>query len=177
MGAEEAKGFAILAQEEGYVIAAPPWLKNQWVKESSGDLQLQFENVLSALPNLLFAADQEGNPLCVAQMLRPGLGAISNSQIAGQQGEGIPMIVLPGSKLENPETRSNGDVLVREGLGVEYTGQPDISQMARALKGDVRRQFYKKVYTQYGIPPEMRGLAFVGEVLVRAEIERTLACQ
>ena len=175
IGAAEAKGFVLLAQAKGYVVSVPPWLKRQWVGESKGDEEQAMENVLSVLPNILFAQDENGDNLVKAQMLRAGLGAVSNSQVAGRVGEdgrseGIVMIVLPGSKLDNPETRSNEVVILENGFGVEYTGQPGIVEFARELRNDAFTIFNRKIYDQNKIPFGMTGMEFTANVLVQSGV-------
>lgn len=184
IGVKEAKGFVALAQEQGYSIAAPAWLKEKWIVDAGTDEaeKAKFEKVLAAGPHLLFAKDTNGDPICVAQMLRAGLGSISNSQIAGKDGEGIPMIVLPWTITDNPEMWGNVNVLVEEGLGVEYIEKArdakDIIEKAKALNKTTRRRFYEKV--RHTLPESMRdlgGLQFVAEVLIRAEMESILRAE
>ncbi|MGI8419063.1 MAG: hypothetical protein ACR2LN_00290 [Candidatus Levyibacteriota bacterium] len=191
IGAAEAKGFVLLAQEKGYVVSVPPWLKNQWVSESEKRVegnkddpaaQKEMEamkNILSALPEILFAEDEKGESLVKAQMLRAGLGAVNNSLVGGKQApdgtsEGIAIILLPGGQLDNPETRSNEAVIIENKLGVEYTGQPNIIEYATNLPKDAFHRFTRKVYNDYGIPPQFSGLEHTANVLVQSEIARSM---
>lgn len=169
MGVPESKGFVAMAQEQGYVIAAPPWLKNNWIKDAKENEREIMENVLAAEPNLLFAKTEDGKPLCVAEFMRTGMGSYAYCQVAD-----MPMIVLPWTKLDNPEMFGNNLVITGEGLGIEYTGQPNVIEQARNL--DRRRlfRFNRKVYTKYGVPEGMSGLTFAGKVVVSSEMNRKL---
>jgi hypothetical protein len=167
MGAQSAKSFVFSAQDQGYVVAAPPWLREKWLlEEKDTDQQHHMINVLPAGPNILFAEDGDGDRLCKAFFMRLGMGSYAYAQLAG-----VPIIYLGFETLDNPEMHGNGAVLEANGLGIRYTGQPNVITDVQGLDANYPA-FNTIVYERFGIPRHMEGIPAVGEIILLDQINK-----
>jgi len=166
MGSQAAQAFVYAAQDDGYVVAAPGWLRDQWIaQEKDEKSRSALENVLASGPNILFAK-YDGEPLCKAFFMRLGMGSYAYAQLAG-----VPIIYLGFDTIDNPEMVGNSAVVRKNGLGIRYTGDEDTMQKVRELSTNYL-PFNNVVYQRYGISRDVDGLSAVANIILLDQVNR-----
>lgn len=166
-GSQAARELALQAQREGYIVTVPPWIKDLWLKQVPENERELVESIMPLEPNILFAKDQQGQPLCKFFLMRPGLGSIWYSLRAG-----VPILSIPREEQDNPEMEGNNRAIERFGIGVVYdANRSDNFERVRALQPHIA-EFANSQNRKHKIPEGMSGLGFVAQTIINAEIIR-----
>lgn len=166
-GSQAARELALKAQKEGYIVTLPPWIKELWLTQVPAQEKQDVERILPLDPNILFAKDGKGQPLCKFFLMRPGLGSIWYSLKAG-----VPILSIPREEQDNPEMEGNNKAIERFGIGTIYdASRTDNFDRVRALQPNIEN-FAMRQNKKHKIPEGMSGLGFVAQMIINAEILR-----